>query len=204
MVRSLLIFLEPCHDLTNILLQNLSIIDVVNCTITWIQYICAAREAFLINRVTASPTSSHIESEHRAHSNKSCMVLLTSAHYVHSALACSTPSATVVQRCLFWLVHICLFITKILLVKVLDGILSLTRFFYPSMNLWRAEYGISSLVLVKQEGGLGTPLSCSSLYSFLYRLLIFPLSFSWGWPLGAGLTGILSLQRPPEGITFCD
>ncbi len=175
MVRSLLIFLEPCHDLTNILLQHLSIIYVVYCTITWILYICAAREAFLINWVTASPTSSHIESEHREHSNKSWMVLLTSAHYVHSALACSTPSATVVLKCLFWLVHICLFITKILLVKVLDGILSLTRFFYPSMNLLRAENGIPSLVLVKREGGLGTPVSCSSLNGFLYRLLIFPL-----------------------------
>jgi hypothetical protein len=108
-----------------------------------------------------------------------------------SALSCS--SALVVLRCLVCLVHICLFMTRKLFVIILDGILSLNRFLYPCINLWKAGAGIPSPLLVKKEGGTWDPallLSCSSLNNFQYRLLNFPLrQVLRKGPWGAGPTG---------------
>ncbi len=113
----------------------------------WIWYVCAVGEACLIKAVIASPTSSHIGSEHCAHSNRRCMVLSTSPKSPHSALACS--SGLVMLRCIFWLVQICLFMTRKLFVSVFEGILSLNKLLYPCINLWRAGTGIPSPLLVK-------------------------------------------------------
>jgi hypothetical protein len=70
------------------------------------------------------------------------MVFSTWAHSAHRVLACS--SALVVLRSLFWLFHFCLFMTKKLLLIVLDGMLSWSRFLYPYINLWRRGTGIPS------------------------------------------------------------
>jgi hypothetical protein len=71
--------------------------------------------------------NSHEDSEHRAHSNKRYMVFSTSPHNAHRALACS--SALAVLRCLFWLIHICLFMTRKMLLIALDSMLSFSIFF---------------------------------------------------------------------------
>ncbi len=95
----------------------------------WIRYVCAVGEACLLKAVIASLTSSHRGSGHRAHSNKRYMVFSTSPHNAHGALACF--SALVVLRCLFWLVHICLFMTDSMV------IISLMRLAFLTVNsLW--------------------------------------------------------------------
>ncbi len=124
------------------------------------------------------------------------MVLSTSPQSPRNALACS--SALVVLRCIIWLVQTCLFMTRKLFVSVFEGILSLNKLLYPCKNLWRAGTGIPSPLLLKQEGGPGTPHSCSSLNSFLYSLLNFLLRHVLRrGPWGAGPTGSPAPKSAP-------
>ncbi len=123
------------------------------CTMCMNRVCLCCRGACLIKAVIAFLTSSYKGSEHRAHSNKRCMVFSTLPHNAQRVLACS--SALVVLWCLFWLVHICLFMTRKLFVIVLDGMLSFNKFLYPCINLWRAGTGIPSPSWWSRRGDLG-------------------------------------------------